>query len=106
MTQNPASDLNYRQAPTTADLPSAYHNTIVHGDALTVMRRLPAGSVDLVVTSPPYNLRNSTGNGLCASNGKSGKWAAALRQGYDRHADNLPHAQYVAWQRQCLAEML
>jgi site-specific DNA-methyltransferase (adenine-specific) len=29
---------------------------LVHGDCLSVMRELPAESVDVVVTSPPYNL--------------------------------------------------
>ena len=34
------------------------------GDAADVMRSFPAKSVDLVVTSPPYNIKNSTGDGL------------------------------------------
>ena len=29
---------------------------LIHGDCLLVMRDLPAESVDVVVTSPPYNL--------------------------------------------------
>ncbi len=32
------------------------HTTIVCGDALTTLRSLPAHSIDLVVTSPPYNI--------------------------------------------------
>jgi len=36
------------------------------------MRQMPAESVDLVVTSPPYNIKNSTGNGLKC--GRGGKW--------------------------------
>ncbi len=31
-------------------------HTLIRGDCLSVMRRMPAGSVDVVVTSPPYNL--------------------------------------------------
>lgn len=31
-------------------------NKIIHGDCLDVMATLPAESVDLVITSPPYNL--------------------------------------------------
>ena len=38
-------------------------NTVHQGDCARVMRRIPAGSVDLVFTSPPYNLRTSSGNG-------------------------------------------
>jgi predicted methyltransferase len=39
-------------------------NKIVCGDSVKTMRRLPDESIDLVVTSPPYNLKNSTGNGI------------------------------------------
>ena len=66
---------------------------------------MAAGSVRLVVTSPPYNIKNSTGNGL--KDGRGGKWPrAALQGGYDGHDDQMPHEAYVAWQRECLTEML
>jgi site-specific DNA-methyltransferase (adenine-specific) len=39
-------------------------NKIIQGDCLEVMKQLPNASIDLVVTSPPYNLKNSTGNGM------------------------------------------
>ena len=48
-----------------------YKNSIILGDSLDVMRRLPTGSIDLIVTSPPYNLKNSTGNGM--KDGRGGK---------------------------------
>jgi len=36
-----------------------YMNTLLYGDCLEVMKDIPDGSIDLVVTSPPYdNLRN------------------------------------------------
>ena len=38
-----------------------YKNKIICGDCLEVMSQLPDKCVDLVVTSPPYNLKNSTG---------------------------------------------
>ena len=31
-------------------------NTITQGDCLDVMERIPDGSVDITITSPPYNL--------------------------------------------------
>lgn len=75
------------------------------GDAVTVMNQMPAGSVDLVVTSPPYNLLVSTGNGMVY--GKHSKWpGATLRDGYDSHDDKMPTDEYVGWQRECLAAML
>ena len=86
------------------DFEKRYLNKIICGNAVEVMREMPDGSVDLIVTSPPYNLRNSTGNGM--KDGRGGKWAgAALQKGYSHHGDNMPHDEYVKWQRECLAEM-
>ncbi|HTR18771.1 MAG TPA: site-specific DNA-methyltransferase [Candidatus Paceibacterota bacterium] len=87
------------------DFPIDFVDQIVCGDALEVLRQIPDGSVDLVVTSPPYNLKNSTGNGM--KDGRGGKWAnAALQKGYSHHDDCMPHGEYVKWQRDCLIEML
>jgi len=84
--------------------PDDFINKIVCGDCIEVMRQIPDLSVDLVVTSPPYNLKNSTGNGM--KDGRGGKWAnAALVNGYDNYHDNMPHDEYVHWQRMCLSEM-
>jgi modification methylase len=41
-------------APAPATLPL---DTIIHGDCLAAMARLPAASVDLVFADPPYNLQ-------------------------------------------------
>jgi modification methylase len=80
-------------------------NKVHCGDCVEMMGRLPAGSIDLIVTSPPYNLRNSTGNGM--KNGSGGKWPKAqLMKGYDSHHDAMPHEEYVAWQRDCLGAMM
>jgi modification methylase len=80
-------------------------NKIICGSAVDVMRQMPEGSIDLIVTSPPYNLKNSTGNGM--KDGRGGKWAnAALQKGYSHHDDCMPHEEYVEWQRECLTEML
>lgn len=80
-------------------------NKIILGDCLEVMKELPDGYVDLVVTSPPYNLKNSTGNGM--KDGRGGKWKnAELVNGYSHHNDCMPHEEYVKWQRECLTEML
>ena len=84
--------------------PNDYLNKIICGDSLTVMKQMPDNCLDLVVTSPPYNLKNSTGNGM--KDGRGGKWAkAALQNGYINYDDNMPHDKYVKWQRNCLKEM-
>jgi len=85
--------------------PKDYLNKIICGDAVKTMKQIPDGSIDLIITSPPYNLKNSTGNGM--KDGRGGKWAnAGLQNGYTNHDDCMPHEEYVKWQRDCLAEML
>lgn len=84
---------------------SPFRNKIICGDTLKIMSKIPSGTVDLIVTSPPYNLKNSTGNGM--KDGRGGKWAnAALVNGYITHNDCMPHDEYSAWQRACLQEMM
>jgi site-specific DNA-methyltransferase (adenine-specific) len=74
-------------------------------DCVELMNSLPEESIGVVVTSPPYNIKNSTGNGL--KNGSGGKWPkAALIQGYKDHSDDMPYPEYVAWQRKCLEAMM
>ena len=50
-------------------------STLLHGDCLEHMRHLPAESVDVVVTSPPYNL------GIA----------------YGRYSDDVPRNEYLRW---------
>lgn len=85
------------------------------GDCLDVLPMLAEGSVDAVVTSPPYNLGTTTGGGFpslghydaaggYSGRGGGGKWKAAARNGgiangYGSHDDAMPHAEYVAWQQ-------
>lgn len=85
--------------------PKDFINKIVCGDAVEVMKKIPDGAVDLVITSPPYNIKNSTGNGL--KDGRGGKWAnAALQKGYANYDDCMPHEEYVKWQQESLKEMM
>ena len=81
------------------------NGALLQGDCLDIMSRLPAASFRGIVTSPPYNLRNSSGNGL--HDGRGGKWEkAALLKGYSTHMDAMPHDAYVRWQRDCLDQMM
>jgi modification methylase len=78
------SSLNY---------PDDFLNKFICGDCLSVMRQMPDRCLDLIVTSPPYNLKNSTGNGM--KDGRGGKWKnAELINGYSHYNDNLPHEEY------------
>lgn len=79
---------------------------LIHGDALSVMRSMLDRSFGLIVTSIPYNIRNSTGGGLKGRGSSNWPNAALLRDGYANHSDDMPRDAYVAWQRECLTEML
>ncbi|MBS3742132.1 MAG: site-specific DNA-methyltransferase [Candidatus Cloacimonetes bacterium] len=82
-----------------------YKNRIICGDCLDIMSKFPNDSIGVIVTSPPYNLKNSTGNGM--KDGRGGKWKnAELINGYSNYDDCLPHKEYVKWQRNCLKEMV
>lgn len=80
------------------------------GDCLELMRKLPDNSVDVVVTSPPYNLRNSTGGSWSIPPEKREAWLRrgknALQDGYDNYSDDMPYDEYVRWQNECLKEMV
>lgn len=95
--------------------------TIYRGDCREVMPALPAGSIDLVFTSPPYNLGNTTGGGFpdrfghyrkstgLSGRGGQGKRARAsgpggLARGYGEHEDAMEHDAYVAWQGDVLTK--
>ena len=72
------------------------------------LSKLGEGTFRGVVTSPPYNMRRKGMRPTPRRNPTAkGKWKnAALRDGYCTHDDAMPHADYVAWQRQVLAECM
>lgn len=85
--------------------------TMYHGDCREILPSLPA--VDAIITSPPYNLGNTTGGGFplghydptkgIAARGGHGKWSGGdLRYGYGVHDDAMEHDDYVAWQKDVL----
>lgn len=66
-----------------------FKNTLINTDCLKAMAFLPDNSVDLIITSPPYNLGNThhTGNNR--------------HKAYD---DDMPEQEYQDWQRNVLNE--
>lgn len=62
---------------------------LILGDCLEKMKDIPDGSIDLVITSPPYNLGNSHHTG-------------SIR--HKAYEDNLPENQYQDWQIRVLDE--
>jgi site-specific DNA-methyltransferase (adenine-specific) len=59
-------------------------NNLYHGDCKELIPQLEDNSIDLVVTSPPYNVD--------LGNNKYNKKFA-----YDCHDDNMPYDQYMHW---------
>lgn len=87
-----------------------YHDgsvTLHHGDSLEVMRSMADESVDITVTSPPYNMGlvpGGNGRGMYAhTTQKSRRFSEGYAGG--EISDAMPHDEYLAWQRECLAEM-
>lgn len=62
----------------TADKPAA-NGVLYCGDCIEIMTAMDENSVKVIVTSPPYNIKNSTGNGL--KDGRGGKWKKAALNG-------------------------
>lgn len=80
--------------------------TLYHGDCREVTESaLYAESVDIVVTSPPYNMGlvpGGNGRGMYRP-GASNK-AGRFRDGYGEHDDAMEQGAYNEWQREVLAE--
>ena len=75
-------------------------NEIICGDCVEAMGTMDADSVDLIVTSPPYNL-DSAGTGYGRRQYRNRKTAQ-----YDGLDDAMPEPEYAAWQRRCLDAMM
>ena len=49
-------------------------NTILHGDCLHILPQLPAGSIDFVLTDPPYITRYKSRDGRTVPNDDNDAW--------------------------------
>lgn len=79
--------------------------TLFRGDCLDVMASMPDESVDIVVTSPPYNMGLVPGgNGRGMYRPGAGNKAGRFRDGYGQHDDAMEQGDYDTWQREVLAE--
>ena len=79
-----------------------FPDNVYCGDMIEILKSLDARTVDLIITSPPYNLQNSTGDGLRDRRGS--KWQAAPHKEIEL-VSVMPHKRYVQWQRRCMAAM-
>ncbi len=73
-------------------------NTFYNENNLETVKKMPDNFVDLVVTSPPYNLGIS----------KKGSFYDGKNKGenieYKDHSDNMPEEKYIEWQHQLFKE--
>lgn len=61
------------------------------GDCLQLLKQLPADSIDLVVTSPPYNVNLGRNRNR--------------KTPYDLYRDNREHSEYMEWLMKVFAEV-
>ncbi len=77
-------------------------NSVLHGDTISLLRRFPDKSIDLVLADPPYNL--SKGNNISFQNnglkGFGGKWNKVMEDW-----DNLPFVDYMNFTYEWLKEV-
>lgn len=67
-------------------------NIIYNEDCVEGMKKLPDESVDLIITSPPYNL------------GKTHNTFNSVFKPYDCYVDEVPESEYQEWQLSVLGE--
>lgn len=72
------------------------------GDCLEVMKTIPDGSVDLVVTSPPYNMNLRIRNGKYCSR----QIVKEISTKYASFDDNLPMSDYFKFNKDVINECL
>jgi modification methylase len=80
-------------------------DSVVCCDALALLSRLETASVDIVVTSPPYNLKrkNRTATGFMAGRRDN---LFIIGGSYSDYDDDMPEIEYQAWLRSVVSECL
>lgn len=73
-------------------------NIIYNEDCLETLARMEDNSIDLIVTSPPYN------KGFYAKISEDGIWHRAID--YDNYDDALEPKEYENWQKKIISECL
>lgn len=78
-------------------------NKIYCEDCLETLARLEDNSIDLIVTSPPYNK-----NAYVTDKGGDKSWSALRGRQipYDKYNDAMPPQEYEVWQKNVISECL
>lgn len=75
---------------------------LIQGDCIEEMKKIPDGSVDAVLTSPPYNMNLRIRNGKYCSR----QIVKEISTKYKNFDDNLPMSQYFEFNKAVLTECL
>ena len=78
-------------------------NKIYCVDVLSGLKMLDDESVDLIITSPPYNLAGFRGS-IVNELSKHNIWHKNIKYGGDANIDNMPEDEYEQWQVDFLNE--
>lgn len=73
---------------------------IICGDAIEVLKGIPDNSIDLIVTSPPYN------KGAVSYQGDRTKYGITDIPDYGDYNDTMTPEQYEQWQKDIITECL
>ena len=73
-------------------------NIIYNEDCLETLSRMEDNSIDLIVTSPPYN------KSFYATSKKDGNWHNVIN--YENYNDSIEPIEYENWQRKIISECL
>lgn len=78
-------------------------NIIYNEDCLETLSRIEDNSIDLIITSPPYNK-----NFYAPSSGADKSWSALRGRQipYDVYNDSMPPQDYENWQRNIISECI
>jgi site-specific DNA-methyltransferase (adenine-specific) len=75
---------------------------LLHGDCLEVIKTIPDASIDLTITSPPYNMRTRVRNGKYTTREKSEHFSKK----YEHFDDALPINEFYKFHSKVLNELL
>lgn len=89
-----------REKPPVPRLVLGLTPSLIHADILT--HPVPSESIDIIITSPPYNLGGNDGSWPMGGGGRV-PWVGGIV--YGCHDDDQPEQEYQAWQVRCLQAM-
>ena len=73
-------------------------NIIYNEDCLETLAKMEDNSIDLIITSPPYN------KSFYATDKKDGNWHNVIN--YENYNDSIEPKEYENWQRKIISECL